>query len=90
MTVPAVHGPLLALEQAKTDGILAIDERAARLAYAAREILRETLACKLEDAGWPSVAADAREGVHPETILARLHSIGEGYSDAADIVAERC
>lgn len=34
-----VHGPRTALEQAKLDGIRAIDERAARLAYTVRAVL---------------------------------------------------
>lgn len=47
----------------------------------------DKLADELAAAGWPSVADDAREGLHPETILRRLRSIGEGESDAAEIVA---
>lgn len=48
---------------------------------------RETLAVELEDAGWPSVAEDVRDGVSCETILHRLRDIGEGDSEAAEIVA---
>jgi hypothetical protein len=49
---------------------------------------RYQLAGELEDAGWPSVAEDAREGLNPETILNRLGEIGEGNSRAAHIVSD--
>jgi hypothetical protein len=52
-----------------------------------REWTREKLATELEAAGWPAVAEDAREGLHPETILRRLREINEGDSSAAEIVA---
>jgi hypothetical protein len=38
----------------------------------------ERLARELEDAGWPSVADDVREGVPLDTVLKRLREIGEG------------
>lgn len=50
--------------------------------------IREELACRLEDAGWPSVADDVRDGIPSDVILERLSEIGEGHSDAYQIIAE--
>lgn len=47
----------------------------------------DQVASDLEAAGWPSVADDVRDGLDPDTLLSRLHSIGEGDSDAADLIA---
>ena len=48
---------------------------------------RERTARELERAEWPAVAEDVRDGLSAEEILARLRAIGEGGSDAAEIVA---
>lgn len=50
---------------------------------------REEVAAELEDAGWPAVAADVRDGVDYDVILRRLREIGEGDSDAAEIIIWR-
>lgn len=49
---------------------------------------RENVAGKLEAAGWPEVAEDVRHGLGRETVLARLHHLGQADSDAARILAE--
>lgn len=36
--------------------------------------------------GWPSLAADMRDGLPPEDALRRLSEIGEGKSDAAQLI----
>ena len=48
----------------------------------------EGMAAELEAAGWPAVAGDARDGLHPETILRRLREIDLGDSIATEIVAK--
>ena len=48
----------------------------------------DELARKVEEAGWPELAADVRKGVPRDVLLRRLREIGEGDSDAAQIIAE--
>lgn len=54
--------------------------------FAQDDARRERIADELESAGWPSVAEDVRDGWDLDVILERLHDIGEGDSEAADII----
>lgn len=48
---------------------------------------RSRLVGELREAGWPAVAEDVDDGVPYDEILVRLREIGEGSTDAAELVA---
>ena len=50
--------------------------------------LEQAVQHDLRAAGWVSVADDLRDGLPAETVMSRLRSIGEGDSDAAQIVGQ--
>lgn len=41
---------------------------------------------ELENAGWPSVADDVRDGVPLDTVVSRLYDVGLGNSAAVEII----
>jgi hypothetical protein len=47
---------------------------------------RDAIAAELDAAGWHAVAEDVRDGLALDTILRRLREIGEGESEASDII----
>lgn len=49
----------------------------------------ERIAEELEGAGWYAVAEDVREGVDLGVIVKRLREIGEGDSEAVEIITWR-
>jgi hypothetical protein len=54
--------------------------------FAADDARRERIADELEGAGWPAVAEDVREGLDLDTVVERLRDIGEGDSEAVEIL----